>query len=236
MIRKIIPVLFILLSLTPSARGEDFTIIPSIGFGFSDLEFKRSFGSSDNSRFNTFELALTGTYKRSYVRVNAEIPLSTEFTHNPGLVRETQRQDYGVALGYYVSDNVSIFGGYSTGRTSIVTFIGQYALYTEHRDKGPFFGANYSFYIGDKATLAFNLAYASMDGELIVESTDPLGPRGTLSGDTKGYSFSATWSDKFKNKANYYISYKIKEYETDLPGVTIDKSFKILTLGFLFPL
>lgn len=232
----ILPLLYSL-----SAGAADLTVVPSIGYGVSSLTFTRSVGGEDASRFNIIDLGLTVAYDRLYAKVSAEIPLGEEYTYGPALIRQFKREDYGISGGYYVLDNLSVFGGYAYGKTSIISFDGggglpPFPVYTQHLDSGFYLGANYSFFIGKTATIGVNFAYASMDGSLIIQDSDPSGVSTTETGKTTGYSIGFTWSDTIKNKFNYYISYKLKSYKTDLVTNSIDKNFNIVTFGAVFPI
>jgi hypothetical protein len=212
---------FLFLSvLSVSSHGADITLVPSIGYGMSNLKFTRSVGGEDAS---------------------AEIPLGEEYTYGPALIRQVKREDYGYSVGYYVLETLSVFGGYSYGKTSIISFDGggglpPYPVYTQHLDEGIYIGANYSIYVGKTGTIGLNLAYADMDGKYIVQDSDPGGVSSSETGKTSGYSFGITWSDTIKNKTTYYVSYKQKSYKTDLVTISIDKAFNIFTFGFVFPI
>ena len=184
---------------------------------------------------------MTAAYGRSYLKFSSELPLGEEYTYGPALIRQLKREDFGFSAGYYVLENLSVFGGYSYGKTSIISFDGggglpPYPVYTQHLDTGPFIGTTYSFYVGKTGTLGLNLAYASMDGRLVVQDSDPGGISNTENGKTTGFSLGATWSDTYKKKLNYYVSYKQKNYKTDLVTISIDKTFNIFTFGFVFPI
>lgn len=239
-IRALSTFLFLAIFSLP-ALGEDITLVPSIGYGMSNLKFTRSVGGEDASRFNVVDLGMTVAYKRFYIRGSAEIPLGEEYTYGPALIRQVKREDYGYAVGYYVFDTLSVFGGYSYGKTSIISFDGggglpPYPVYTQHLDEGMYLGANYSIYVGKSGTIGFNLAYADMDGKMIVQDSDPGGVSSEETGKTTGYSLGVTWSDTLKDKATYYVSYKQKSYKTDLVTISIDKAFNIFTFGFVFPI
>jgi hypothetical protein len=229
-----------LLLYTFSAQAADVTMVPSIGYGQSHLNFDRSTGESDVSQFNIIDLGMTASYGRYFVKVSSEMPLGEEYTYGPALVRQFKREDFGVTAGYYFRDDLSVFGGYSYGKTSIITFDGSsttpHAIYTQHRDSGPFIGANYSIFVGKTATIGLNVAYANMDGEFIIQDSDPGGYSTNQSGTTDGFSFGATWSDTYKNKVTYYVAYKVKNYKTDLVTQSVDKTFNIVSFGFIFPI
>jgi hypothetical protein len=236
-IRKSTVVLSLLLG-SATAVADELTMVPSIGYGVSNLDFSRSTGESDDTRFNMIDLGLTASYGNSYLKLSGEIPMGEEYTVAPGLVRQIKREDFGASLGYYLQDNLSIFGGYSYGKTSIIANSSGsgYAVYTSHRDHGLFVGTTYSVFFGDSGSVSFNLAYADMFGRLVVEDTAPAGSDSDYSGKTNGFSLAATWSDTYKEKLTYYLSYKRKQYRSHLGAVTVDKSFENVTFGFVFPI
>ena len=239
-IRALLGVILFFVAALP-ASGKELTMVPSVGYGISSLTFTRSTGDVDASRFNVIDLGMTASYDRFYMKLSGELPLGEEYTYGPSLIRQLKREDFGLSAGYYVSDNLSVFGGYAYGKTSIISFDGggglpPYPVYTQHRDQGMFAGANYSFFVGKTGTLGLNVAYADMDGRLIVQDSDPGGVSTTESGKTSGFSLGVTWSDTYKKKLNYYVSYKQKNYNTDLTTISIDKKFNIVTFGFVFPI
>jgi len=231
----------VLLLYTFSVQAADITMVPSIGYGQSHLNFDRSTGESDVSQFNIIDLGMTASYGRYYIKLSSEMPLGEEFTYGPALIRQFKREDFGLTAGYYFRDDLSVFGGYSYGKTSIITYDGSgglppYAVYTQHRDSGPFIGANYSIFVGKTATVGLNVAYASMDGLLIVQDSNPGGVSNTESGKTNGFSFGLTWSDTYKGKVTYYVAYKVKNYKTELVTQSVNKTFNIVSFGFIFPI
>ena len=239
-IRVLTTSLFLVLVSLP-ALGAEITLVPSIGYGMSNFKFTRSVGGEDLSRFNVIGLGMTAAYKQFYVRGSAEIPIGEEYTYGPALIRQVKREDYGYSVGYYVLETLSVFGGYSYGKTSIISFDGggalpPYPVYTQHLDEGMYIGANYSLYVGKTGTIGFNLAYADMDGKYIIQDSDPGGVSSTETGKTSGFSLGVTWSDTINKKATYYVAYKQKSYKTDLVTISIDKAFNIFTFGFVFPI
>ncbi len=231
----------LLVALCPAAKAADVGIIPSLGFGLSSLDFTRSTGEQDNSQFNIVDIGITATYQRFYASTNAQLPFSDEYTYGPALIRQFKRQDFGISLGYYVLDSLSVFGGYSYGKTAIISFDGgsglpPYPVYTQHLDSGPFIGANYSMNVGKSGSLGLNVAYADMDGLYVVQDSDPGGVSTHEEGKTSGFSIGVSWSGTIDNKFNYYVTYKQKSYRTDLVTISIDKNFNIVTAGISLPL
>ena len=179
---------FMLFTISLPASGEDVIFVPSIGYGMSDFKFTRSGGGQDASRFNIIDVGLTAAYKRFYIRGYAEIPMGEEYTYGPALIRQVKREDYGYSIGYYLLENLSVFGGYSYGKTSIIALSSGAPVYTQHLDSGIYIGANYSIYLGKTGSVGLNLAYADMDGKLTVLNTASP-PSSEANGKTRGISF-----------------------------------------------
>lgn len=233
-IRALSAVFFLLIISLP-AGAEELTMVPSVGYGFSSFHFLSSTGRDDRARFSIVDFALTAAYARFYVRVNAEVPMGQEITTSGTDIRQFQREDYSVAAGYGVLDNLSIFGGFSSGKTSIITYTAASTVYTRHTDNGPFIGASYNYDVGDNASIGLSLAYAFMNGSYsrFVAGT---GLTDDESGNTSGLSMGITWSDSYRDKATYYLSYKYKSYNSVLETRSIGKIFNIFTFGFIFPI
>ena len=230
---KTLSAIFFLSTLSLPTSAAELTLVPSIGFGFSSLNFQPTSGLVDKARFSIVDFALTAAYERYYVRINAEVPLGQETTSSGGIIRQFQREDFGLAVGYILPANFSVFGGISSGKTSIVTYNGTDIIYTRHEDRGPFVGINYNYSVDDNAAISLSLAYAFMDGSY---SRFVAGGTSTAeTGKTSGLSMGVTWSDRYRNEATYYLSYKYKSYNSVLQTRSINKIFNILTLGFIFP-
>lgn len=217
------------------ARAEDLTVVPSVGYGFSNFAFTNvQSGIDEKAQFDIVDFAMTAARGRVYLRLNSEIPLGEEYSIVNG-VRKYKRQDYSFALGYYLADSLSLYGGYSYGKTSVL-IIGTGSLVT-FTDSGPFVGAIYSFPVGDLANIAISGAYAAMDGSRASSSS-----AGTDIGNTNGFSLGITWSDTYRGNANYYVSYKHKSYLSQLvnsdtfASSSYEKRFNIFSLGFVFPI
>ena len=224
----------LLLLCTTTTRAAELTMVPSIGFGESFLKFSRSTGEVDDSRFNIVNLGLTASYGDAYLKVDTDIPFGDAYSNGPNLIRQFKREDFGATAGVYVTEQLSLFGGYAYGKTSIVTIKPGSTVYTEHQDTGPYIGANYSLYLGKSGSLGLNVAYADESGLLAVNTIGGANVKQT--GKTTGYSVGATWTDTYKNKLTYYVGYKWKRYRTELPSTSIDKTFDIFTFGFVFPI
>jgi len=232
---KFLPLALLLVFYSFPATAAELVFVPSIGFGESYLNFSRSTGEVDDSRFNIVSLGMTASYGNYYLKVDSDIPMGDAFSNAPGQIRQFKREDFGATAGYYINDHFSVFTGYAYGKTSIVTIKTGSQVYTEHQDAGPYIGANYSVFLGKTGTLGLNVAYADESGLLTVNQIG--GSNITQTGSTTGYSVGATWTDIYKNKLTYYFGYKWKRYTTDLAGgaASVKKTFDIFTFGFVFP-
>ncbi len=238
----------------PGAQADDLILVPGAGLGQSSMDFTRSTSENDQATFNVVEISLTAAYKGVYLRGSTELPLGEAYSHGPALIRQFKREDASLTLGWHPFEtfplssdklaflkSLSIFGGYSSGKTSVMTYDGgsglpPYAVYTEYLDEGMYYGLGYSLRVGDIGSLSLNVAQASMDGSFLVQPSDLGGVTTTETGTTQGLSYGLTWGGSFRDKATYYLSWRQRSYTTDLVTISIDKQFRILSAGFIFPL
>jgi len=235
------------------AGANDLVIVPSVGLGQSNMDFRRSIGENDVATFNVVEVALTASYKGFFVRGNTEIPLGETYTYGPSLVRQFKREDAALTLGWYPFEtfrvleniqpirNLAIFTGYSHGKTGIISYDGgsglpPYAVYTEHLDKGWYYGLSSSINVANAGSISLSVAYASMDGSQRIQPSSPGAVSSLETGTTDGLSYGLTWVSSLGDKATYYLSWKRRNYTTELVTISIEKDFSILSAGFVFPL
>ena len=93
-------------------------------------------------------------------------------------------------------------------------------------EQGPFIGASYSYHLKNSGSFNFSLAYARLDGEVILRSANTLIATQvtTISsqlakGDADGLSYSIAWTDTFAEDLLYTISFKQTDYKFDAPEV-----------------
>lgn len=243
-----------LMTIVHSGAGaQEISIVPAVGIGRSSMDFRSSVGERDKATFNVLEMSLTAAYKGVYLRASTELPLGESYAHGPALVRQFKRDEASLTLGWFplntfaVSDKLSalrglsIFTGYLSSRTSIVSFDGgaglpPYAVYTEHLDEGVYYGLGYSYRLRDFGSLSVNVARANMDGSLRVEPSAPGFVSTHETGTTKGLSYGLSWTGSIRDKATYYLSWRKRSYTTELVTISIDKDFQVMSAGFIFPL
>ncbi len=121
------------------------------------------------------------------------------------------RVEYGLAVGYDVSEAISIFGGYRDSETS-----GDGApdsSYSFEHD-GYFLGASYFVDLTDTGGLTFSAGYAWLDASLeetVVNFQFP-----TSTGDGSGGKLAVNWRDLFNERWGYTVAVEYFDYEYDL--------------------
>ena len=83
----------ILMLASLGARAAELAVVPSVGLGHSNMDFKRSIGENDVATFNVAEIALTVSYRGFFIRGNTELPFGEAYTYGPALVRQFKRED-----------------------------------------------------------------------------------------------------------------------------------------------
>lgn len=223
--------------LSTPALASDWTIVPSVGYGLTNLKFNRSTATQDQSSFNMLDLGLTAARKRFYLRINTELPMTADYIYGSSFIRQVKREDLGLVAGYSLFNSLSVFTGISYGKTSIIDTqnTSPTAVLTQYIDSGPFLGTNYRKDIGKKSSISLNVAFALMGSTLLVKDnagTIPIDDTGT----TSGFSFGVSWNSQIHDKGNYFISLRLKDYRSELNTLSVRKDISVLSFGFVFPM
>ncbi len=143
-----------------------------------------------------------------------------------GVDIDWDRAEYSAAVGYAVTNRISVFAGY---RRSKMEFDLPEREFFDYENDGPFLGANYGLPISANelldGTLYFNLAVARFDGEI---SFAPNAVIPNVTGDTVGVTAGVTWAGNlldetgrglFANGLNYTVGVDGYSYNFDQDNV-----------------
>ena len=139
--RQIIAAVFTTLGLASSALADDqntFTLTPSYGFQYKQLEFKEHQGAGTpydmafRADLPMIDLGLNAAWRRVYLAVKydkslRDTPTSTSETNTgngwlfmqPGQSMKVGREDKSITLGVNVWDHLNLFGGFMSGKTTL---------------------------------------------------------------------------------------------------------------------
>lgn len=229
-LKKLLLLIFILsMPIIPqSSLATEINFIPRVWVGLSDYEFKQSPRSNtlpDGSdfpeiKFNaTFLMAgigLTGTYDRFYLDFSYQDSSEEKDSFSGANFYEKfkgDRRDYSTTLGMKILDNQgSLYVGYKNGKTSGKGNKGTHLTFKEY---GFFIGANYGWIIADSGLLAFNIAYADLDGNLkeTPGSVYPPGLGMDADSETTGLSYGISWTSRITEKLGYSIALDTQNYD-----------------------
>ena len=227
MLRKVGLVLLCQCLFMPAVHAEEsssFDVFPRAGVGLNWLNFVRLDGSELNAYFTTLNVGLSVNYDQVYFDLGAEL-FGADSNKEGGEVDDVERQDFTFTTGYWVSQESSVFAGYTFGETKD-DLKGEF-----HEDVGPFIGASYSFSSGD-TVYTTTLAYANLEGEILVDGD----PDANTEGDTTGFSLGFIMSGPFRETMGYNISVKTRQYTYEVDGTDqeSDKVITSLNLGLIF--
>ena len=246
--RIFITCLFTMLSHTALAEEDDISIVGSVSYNWKNEDFTIG-GKPFKPEFTTVDWSIIAAYKSAYVKVNFDQSIKDSLqidNSSSGSTPDNQaiyfgRDDSVITLGYSAADNITVFAGYTRGVTEGVG-TGQIidegtgpafsTLTINITEKGPFVGASYSYYMKDSGSFSFVVAYAQLDGEVLLRSANTLIDTQVTTfnsqvanGDVDGLSYSISWSDYFAENIQYYISLKQTDYKFDVPEVAGEDSF-----------
>jgi hypothetical protein len=177
------------------------------------------------------------------------------FEFEPLSFKETfkgDRSDTNITFGRKILDNRgAVYIGYKTGKSQADGDQGQRLVFEE---KGFFIGGNYSWPVMKSSVITLNVAYASLDGDLTEDVTNPgfiqitedngLPPLDiNASSDATGLSYSLGFASRLTDTLSYSVAYEIKSYtfdsvKDDNPAVItsdeFEEKFKGLSLSLFF--
>lgn len=237
--RSVFFLLIPLLSLTAPAQAADseVTVVGALDFAFKDLTLESPGGGGTfNTTLTTINPGVAIAYGRVYANINFDKSIdsaaTTQVENNLPAMLTMSRSDTVLSLGYRVLDSVSLYAGWLSGE--IGAYLagerqtggpGTYAFYTQeisYTEKGPFAGIAFSHGFGDKGSVSFSVAYASLNGEISqTRFTGGAAPNilySNDSSDVKGLSYSLIWTGPLNGSMNYRLGVKSTRYEGDILG------------------
>jgi len=175
---------------------------------FVDLSGRKTFQGSDDDHFEA------GTFDESGLAdPNVPVFVSDSRTTNADI----EREEYAISLGYGITDQIALFGGYKWARTDLKThdsgsttsLYGDGTLdgpipFTERENikfkyDGPFVGLTYGLPVTQglfDGALSLKFALAFLDGKLDSFNPDTGTSNALFSGDTLGATFGVAWRGK----------------------------------------
>ena len=214
------------------AEESDFTIVPGVSYGYKNATFDIT-NIEFFPEFISLDTSLTLVSDKFYISANYDSSIKDDLQVLGTTAISFSREDYAVAAGYGVWKQVSLFAGYKSGKTEVIT-INQFGTDPNEENKfeedGPFFGLSVSHNLSDISTLGMSIAYAKLDGSVTTSG-------GKAEGDTTGLSVGLNLSGSLSETVDYQVGLKAIRYEFyhDTPpaseDVSSDLDFDILTIG-----
>jgi hypothetical protein len=217
-------------TIPQSSIAKEINFIPRAWAGLSDYQFKQSPRKGalpDGSDFPEVKfdatflmtgIGLSSIYDHFYIDFSYQDSSEEEDSFSSANFYEKfkgDRRDYSATLGMKILDyQGTIYIGYKNGKTSGK---GNKGTQLTFKEDGFFIGANYGWIIADSGLLAFNIAYADLDGNL-KEVPGPVYSSGlgmNADSETKGLSYGISWTSTITEKIGYSIALDANEYEFD---------------------
>lgn len=245
-IKTISAISFFSLLLTPSSAIaqeslNNIRIVTGLSLGYSDFSFPEKLDHNISFPSASIPIALTmGNWQLS---LNASSTLADADIAEEEDIGKASRRDLDLTLGYRMTKNWSIFGGFKYGKTEM-SFIPRdideeideeedsqqntFALTSEsYLQKGPFIGASYSWQFEKAGSFNVSLAYAFLgatnnfsantdEEEEAEELTEFDDLTGQVKGDTQGFSYGVSWTMPLSNNLLFQTRFKINDYQQDI--------------------
>lgn len=249
---------FILLSSKANAGDllSETRFISGLSLGYSTFSFPEKIDQDISFSSAIFTLAAAhNNWQASFV---SGITLDDANVSEEEDIGLASRQDFDLTLGYSLTPNWAIFGGYKSGKTEMEftsresldegTPITQQESYLQ---KGPYVGVSYSFHFEKAGSLNISLAYADLNATNNFKANTDVEEEeedddiefddltGQVKGDMRGFSFSVAWTMPLSSRLLFQSKFKINDYKQDLKvdGVEfndINESFTYLHVGLAY--
>jgi hypothetical protein len=238
---------------------DDIRIVTGASLGYSQFSFPEKL--DQDVSFPSVKVPIALALEKWQLSANLQTTLSDAQISEEEELGRASRDDLDITLGYQISNNWTVFTGYKSGDTNIQFSPRDaedededFAITTErYEQKGPFLGFSYSWRFEKAGTLSFSTAYAILDAtndftaniddekdeeeqEEEIEFDDITG---RVSGDTKGFSYSLTWTMPVASNLVFQTRFKVNDYKQDIvfnntEFSDIDESYTSLHVGLAY--
>lgn len=233
--RVFVSILLLLFFASPRIfAAEDIIYVASGSAGFSSFYFPEKLDTPITNIMA--KVAVIGLYKDFIFTLSTAQAIGKAEVSEEDETGQADRSDYDFLLGYHLSPNWTLFGGYKKGETSI-DFINRVTAEKNtdiYKQKGPYLGASYSYRLQRSGKLAFSAAYAYLDSDNVFHAStrDPGDTDvefddldGNYKGQTQGFSFVASLNLPLTPKLIYQTKLRYNDYQQTINGTFEGQSF-----------
>jgi hypothetical protein len=231
-------------------------MVTGASLGYSNFSFPEKLDQEIS--FPSISIPVTVAADKWQLSANLQTTLSDAQISEEEDVGQASRDDLDLTLGYRLSNNWTIFGGYKYGTTD-VQFTPRdaddedepIAITNEsYEQEGPFIGASYSWQFERAGNLSFTLAYARLDAindfsantDEEEEDDEPVefdDITGRVEGNTNGFSYSLSWTMPVSSNLVFQTRFKVNDYKQDIVFDNvefsgIDERFTSLHVGLAY--
>jgi hypothetical protein len=182
----------------------------SVGFTGYELAFTGSGSSLSNVGYLKGGFGATIASGRLYYDLGYSGSLGATYDDSlvAGTGQDFLRSDLTLTIGYVLENNITIFGGYKSGKTEYSNLFSVDTT-TKFEATGPYFGAGIGF-PSDMGTLSFNVAVAFLSATLTDD--DPTFVQFDATADSVGYSLGMGYSIPFGDTSGLALKANFQSY------------------------
>jgi hypothetical protein len=237
---------------------DDLRIVTGVSLGYSNFSFPEKLDQEIS--FPSVNVPIVLALNNWQFSANLQTTLNEAKISEEEDVGRASRDDLDLTLGYRLSSNWTVFGGYKYGNTDI-QFTPRDAddededeplasTNESYKQKGPFVGVSYNWQFERAGNLSFTLAYAQLDAindftantDDEEEDDEPIefdDMTGRVTGDTQGFSYGLSWSMPVSTNLIFQTRFKINDYQQDIVFDNvkfngIDERFTSLHVGLAY--
>lgn len=250
---------FILLLTAHHAAAEsalaDIRYVVGASAGYSEFSFPEKL--DHKLGFPSANLTLAATAAQWQVSVNIGTVLRDADISEEEDTGSASRNDFDLTLGYQLTPEWTVFGGYKDGKTEM-DFLsrededeGTAVLQAEsYSQDGVYLGVSYSWRFEKAGVINLSLAYADIDAvnNFVANTDEPEGSDeplefddidGSADADLSGFSYALTWSLPVASNLLFQTKFKINDYQQDIEFAgqsfsNVDVEFNSLHVGIAY--
>lgn len=237
---------------------DDLRVVTGVSFGYSDFSFDEKL--DHNISFPSVSVPIALTSGNWQVSANLQSTLQDADISEEEDVGKASRDDYDFTVGYRATQHWTLFAGYKYGKTSIQftprdSEDDDELMVTDesYKQSGPFIGVSYGWRFENAGSLNISVAYADLSAtnnfSANTDDEDEEGESdeaiefdditGNVTGDTKGLSYSVSWTMPISSNLLFQTRLKLNDYQQDIDyqGTRfndIDETFTSLHVGVAY--
>ncbi|MBV1881508.1 MAG: hypothetical protein KUG82_07735 [Pseudomonadales bacterium] len=234
----------------PAKSPMNMGVVAKADVGISTLDFPAKL--DQKLIYTVLTPGMTLTLGRVFLTAKYGFSLSDADVSEEDEVGSANREDIDVSIGYRVTDQIALFGGFHRGETEIdfeprdfEDDADSFTFTDRYKESGLHLGGSYAWRLGNAGVISATVAYAifdsdnqfsqAADDEEEGEAPEFDDESGHIKGDSSGFSYGLRWSVALSDKLYYSADWKTNNFKQEVQVETreheVDETIVHFTMG-----